>query len=74
MLIRKSRHRSGEIEFQASRQPVGQLFPGTASAPSTKPIKVTQRTSIFLVKILSPGGKQEMTHSLAQPMYTKTHY
>lgn len=53
---------------------MAQLFPGTASAPSTKPIKVAQRTSMFFVKILSPGGKWEMIHSLAQPMYTKAHY
>lgn len=70
----KSGHDFGVMECQASRQPVEQLFPGAASTPSTRPIKVAQRCSIFLVKILSPGGRQEMIHSLSQPMYTKARY
>lgn len=74
VLRRKPGHSFGVMESQASRQPVGLLFPGAASTPSTRPIKVAQRFSIFLVKILSPGERQEMIHSLSQPMYTKARY
>ena len=46
-IISTSTHSFGMMEFQASRQQVGQLCPGTASTPSTKPVKVARRTAYF---------------------------
>lgn len=71
----KSRHSFGMMEFQAARQPVqpvGQLFPGAALAPPTRPINVAQRSSTFLVKILRPGGKQEMIYSFSADVHKGT--
>lgn len=70
----KSGHSLGMMDFQALRQPEGQLLPGAAPAPSARPIKVAQRASILFVKVPSPREKQEIIHSLSQPMYTKAHY
>lgn len=68
----KSRHSFGMMEFQAARQPVGQLLPGAALALPTRPIKVAQRSSTFLVKILRPGGKQEMIYSFSADVHKGT--
>lgn len=71
-LREKSRHSFGMMEFQAARQPVGQPFPGAALAPPTRLIKVAQRSSTFLVKILRPGRKQEMIYSFSANVHKGT--
>lgn len=70
----KSGHGVGMMDFRASRRPEGQLLSGAAPAPSTRPVEVVGRASMFLVKVPSPREKQEMIHSLPQPMYTKVRY